>query len=233
MTTLYQPGDLCRFDERAYADRPINSARRPGEAVPVTGVADRIGAEDRLPGELARSWLRVLVSPRRFFRERVVPRDQAPGLLFAMGVVLVAESTRVAFGTGALAAPGARSTLLSVFWIAAAVLFVTPAGLHLLAAIQTVLLIPFAPDRGGISETVQVLAYAAAPCALAGVPIVEVRALAGLYAAALLTIGISEVHRVPIDRSALLAAVPAFLGYGLGFRAFDAITALLARWYII
>lgn len=199
----------------------------------MSGIADRNGIGDRLAAELLRSWLRVLVSPRRFFRERVVPRDQAPGLLFAMGVVLVAESTRVAFGTAGQAAPDARSALLSVFWIVAAVLFATPAALHLLAALQTALLIPLAPDRGGVSETVQLLAYAAAPCALAGVPIAEVRALVGLYAAALLAIGLSEVHRLPPGRSALVGAVPAFLGYGLGFRTFDAITALLARWYII
>lgn len=198
----------------------------------MTGVTDRIGAEDHLATELARSWLRVLVSPRRFFRERVVPRDQAPGLLFAMSVVLIVQCSRAA--TGAAVGPGTPgSTAAEAFWIVAAVLFVTPAALHVLAAIQTVLLIPVAPDRGGISETVQVLAYAAAPCALAGVPSVELRALVGLYAAALLTIGVSEVHRVRVGRSFLVAAVPAFLGYGLGFRTFDAITALLARWYII
>ena len=230
MATLYRQGAHGRGDERANADEPNGSPHRSAEAVAVTGVADRVGAEDHLATELVRSWLRVLVSPRRFFRERVVPRDQAPGLLFAMGVVLVAETTRVAFVPGA---SNAGSPLFDVVRILAAVLFVTPAALHVLAALQTVLLIPLAPDRAGISETVQVLAYAAAPCALTGVPIVEVRALAGLYAAALLTIGLSEVHRISLGRSVLVGAVPAFLGYGLGFRAFDAITALLARWYII
>lgn len=198
----------------------------------MTGVADRVGIGDHLPVELARSWLRVLVSPRRFFRERVVSRDQATGLLFAMSVVLIVQSSRAAFGVAV--GPGNPSSMAAqAFWIAVAVLFVTPAALHLLAALQTVLLIPLAPDRGGISETVQLLAYATAPCALAGAPVVEVRALAGLYAGVLLTIGLSEVHRLALGRSVLVGALPAFLGYGLGFRTFDAITALLARWYII
>lgn len=199
----------------------------------MSGVSDRPGAGESLTVALARAWYRVLVAPGRFFRERVVPGDQAPGLLFAMSVVLVAECTRAAFGDAAAAPIGSRSTLLGAFWIVAAVLFVTPAALHLIAAFQTALLIPLARDRAGVSETVQLLAYAGAPCALAGVPDVRVRAAAGLYATALLTIGISEVHRLRLGRSLLAGAIPAFLTYGLGFRAFDAITTLLARWYII
>ncbi|WP_245838487.1 YIP1 family protein [Natronoarchaeum philippinense] len=198
----------------------------------MSGVADRPSAGDGLAATLARSWFEVLVAPRRFFRERVVPGDQAPGLLFAMGVVLIVQSTRAA--TGIAVGPGNPGSMAAqAFWIAVAVLFVTPAALHLIAAFQTVLLIPLASDRGGVSETVQILAYAAAPCALAGVPSVELRALVGLYAAALLAIGLSTVHRIGLGRSLLVGAVPAFLSYGLGFGAVDAITTLLARWYII
>jgi hypothetical protein len=187
---------------------------------------------DRLSVTLARSWGRVLVAPRRFFRTHVVPGDQAPGLLFAMGVVLIVQVTRFALeGSPTTATPralGARAV-----WIIVAVLFVTPAALHLIAALQTVLLIPVARDRGGVSETVQILAYAGAPCAFAGVPIPELRALAGLYATALLAVGLSEVHRIRIGRTLVVGAAPALLAYGLGFGTLDAVTTLLACWYII
>lgn len=188
---------------------------------------------DGVVASLALAWVAVLFDPREFFRTGVVPGDQAPGLLFAVSVVLVSESLRFALAGNSYSVLAGRTVLSAVLWIAVAVLFVTPAVLHLVGAFQTILLVPLARDRGGVSETVQILAYASAPCVLSGVPVPEVRALVGIYATVLLAIGLSTVHRTSFERGLLAGAIPAAILYGYGFRAFDAIGTLLARWYII
>ena len=124
----------------------------------------------------------------------------------------------------------AVSAFVSLLFVA---VFVAPASLHLTAALQTVLLIAFVRDRAGISETVQVLAYASAPCALAGAPIPELRAACALYGAGLLVVGIRAVHGTTTGRAVAATVVPASLVFGYGFRGFDAIGTLLTRWYII
>lgn len=186
-----------------------------------------------LPVSLLRSWVEVLAAPRRFFRGKILPGEQAPGLLFAMGVVLVSELLRVTVTNDPYPVLGGRPILSVGFWIALAVLFAAPAALHLIAALQTVLLIVLTDDRAGVSETVQVLGYACAPCVLARVPSPEIRAVVGIYAAILLFIGLSEVHEISTERGILAGIVPAALAFGYGFGAFDAITTLLAQWYII
>jgi len=191
------------------------------------------GGRDRGPRAVARAWFEVATAPSRFFRTGVAAGDQAPGLTFAMLVVLVAELTRFAFVPDAYPVV-ADSTLLSgALWIGVAVLLVAPAGLHLLAAVETLLLAAFAPDRGGVSETVQVLGYASAPCVFAGIPAPAVRAVCGLYAFALLVVGIRVVHGVSTTRAVGLALVPGVVAFGYGFRALDAIVTLLRNWYII
>lgn len=191
------------------------------------------GGRDRGPRAVARAWFEVATAPSRFFRTGVASGDQAPGLTFAMLVVLVAETTRFAFVPAAFPSV-ADSTLLSgALWIGVAVLLVAPAGLHLLAAVETLLLAALAPDRGGVSETVQVLGYASAPCVFAGIPAPAVRAVCGLYAFALLVVGIRVVHGVSTTRALALAFVPGCVAFGYGFRAFDAIVTLLRTWYII
>jgi hypothetical protein len=60
-----------------------------------------------------------------------------------------------------------------------------------------------------------------------------VRAVCGLYAFALLVVGIRVVHRVSTQRAVALAFVPGVVAYGYGFRALDAIVTLLRNWYII
>lgn len=175
----------------------------------------------------------VLLSPRRFFRTRILPGEQAPGLLFAMGVVLLSETIRLLLVSDPLPVLGSSSVLSTLLWLAVVVLFVTPAALHLIAALQTVLLIPVAEDRAGVSETVQVLAYSAAPCIFAGIPVPGVRVFVGAYSTVLLVLGLSEVHGISLERGVLVAALPAALAFGYGFRAFDALTTILARWYII
>jgi len=199
------------------------------------GWLDEAGGRPRGPLGIVQAWAAVMIHPRRFFRAAVVPGDQAPGLLFAMAVVAVEEATRFALVGPGTAYPvlGGRPVLSGVLWLGIAVLFVAPAALHLVAAIQTLILVPFVEDRGGVSETVQVIGYATAPCIVAGVPVPELRAVACIWGALLLVVGVSEVHGPWFEPAAFLAAIPAALVFGYGFRGFDAIATLLARWYII
>lgn len=186
-------------------------------------VENPTGGRDRGPAALARAWVEALLRPRRLFRSAVAPGDQAPGLVFAATVVLVEELTRVLLGVAAYPVLGDRPTASVVFWLAVAAVLVAPAALHLVAALQTLVLIPTAPDRAGVSETVQVFAYAGAPCAFAGLPFPAVRVVATAYGAALLVVGVSEVHDVSLPRAAVLAAVPGALVFGYGFRGFAAL----------
>lgn len=171
--------------------------------------------------------------PEHFFRVGVAPGDQAPGLTFAMLVVLVEEASRYALDPGAVPGLTGNTAVSAAIAVAVAVLVVTPAALHLLAALQTLPLLVLADDRAGISETVQVLAYASAPCVLAGLPVVSVRVVATAYATYLLVVGLVIVHGATWRRASLAAVVPAALVYGYGFRGFAALVDLLQRWYII
>jgi len=189
-------------------------------------VENPTGGRERGPAALARAWAEALVRPRRLFRSAVAPADQAPGLVFAATVVFVEELSRVLFGVAAYPVLGGRPVASVVLWLAVGTVLVAPAVLHLTAALQTLLLVPFVPERAGVSETVQVLAYASAPCVFAGVAYPPLRAVATLYGTALLFVGISEVHDVSLARAAGLAAIPAALVFGYGFRGFAALSKL-------
>ncbi|WP_435358782.1 YIP1 family protein [Haloarchaeobius sp. DFWS5] len=191
------------------------------------------GGRDRGPAALIRAWAEVLVRPRRFFATGVAPGDQAPGLVFAMTVVLVEELVRFALVPDAFPIVAGNELLSATLWLALAVLFVTPAALHLVAALQTLLLIPTASERRGVSETVQILGYATAPCVVAGVPDPRVRAVVGIWGAVLLVVGLMTVHGLRWKRATLVGAIPASLAFGLGFRAFDAIGTLFRQWSVI
>ena len=189
-------------------------------------VEEPTGGRDRGPVALAQAWVEVLVRPRRFFRTGVAPGDQAPGLVFAASVVLVEEGTRLALVSPApvvAAWPVASRVLV----LALAVVLVAPLCLHLVAAIQTLFLRAIVPDRAGISETVQVLAYASAPCVFSGLTIPAVRVVCGVYGTALLVIGLAVVHGTSLARATVAGAVPAALVFGYGFRGFAAATTLL------
>lgn len=192
------------------------------------------GGRDRGPRGIARAWVEVLTNPRRFFRNGVAPGDQAPGLVFGVLVAALYTVTRVGVEPGPVrlvtTTPGGERftrTVPDALVVLAVVVVVAPAVLHLVSALQTVLLMFAAPDRGGVSETVQVVAYATAPCALAGLPSPAVRAACALYGAALLTVGLSEVHDTSVSRAALVGAVPATLVFGAGFGGSAAVSALL------
>ena len=184
------------------------------------------GGRDRGPVAAARAWGEVLVRPRRLFRSAVAPADQAPGLAFAASVVFIEELSRVLTGTAAYPVLGNRPTVSVVFWLAIATVLVAPAGLHLVAALQTVILVPFTEERAGVSETVQVFAYAGAPCVFAGLPFPTVRLAAAAYGALLLVVGMSEVHGLSLPAAAALSALPSALVFGYAFRGFASFSAL-------
>jgi len=192
-------------------------------------VEEPAGGRDRGPGALGRAWGEVLVRPFRFFEAGIAPNDQAPGLVFAAVVVLVEEVIRLAL----LPTAYPDDPLVAAVALGAVVVIVTPAALHLAAAAATVVLVPLAPDRAGVSETVQVIAYATAPCVFAAVPVLAVRALAVTYGAVLVVVGLSVVHRTTLVRAALAAVVPVAVAFAYGFRGIDAVGTLLRQWYII
>lgn len=198
-------------------------------------VENPAGGRGRGARGLARAWIEVLVRPRRFFRVGVAPGDQAPGLLFAVVVVALASLLRLTLaGETIVGAPyptfGGRRVLSIVLVLSVIVILVAPLALHLTAALQTVLLLAFAPDRAGISETVQVIGYATAPCVFVGVPVPTIRLLAAGYGTVLFAIGISERHAVSMARALVLCALPAAAAFGIGFGGFEATgTVLSAR----
>jgi hypothetical protein len=187
------------------------------------------GGRDRGPVALLRAWFEVVARPFRFFEAGVAPNDQAPGLVFAATVVLVEELVRIAV----LPTAYPDGLLPAAVALGAIVVVVTPVVLHLVAAAATLVLVPLAPDRAGVSETVQVVAYATAPCLLASVPVLAVRALAVTYGAALVVVGLAVVHRTTLARAAVAAVVPVVVGFVYGFRGTEAVGTLLRQWYVI
>lgn len=186
------------------------------------------GGRDRGPRGVLLAWVEVLVRPRRFFERGVAPGDQGPGLTFLMAVVAVEEATRLAMVPGDVPTLVGGRLVSAVLVVGLAVLLVAPLSLQVLGALQTLLLRPLVADRAGVSETVQVLAYAAAPCALAGIPEPAVRVLCVLYGGALLVVGLAIVHDTDPWRAAIAGAVPSVLIFGYGFRGVAALVALAA-----
>jgi hypothetical protein len=207
-------------------------------------VENPTGGRDRGPAALVRAWVEILRRPRRFFRTGVAPGDQAPGLVFAATVVLFEEVSRYTvvnlaerglLSTGPFDYPaiGGFSPGVAVLALFAILVFVTPATVHLTAALQTLLLLPLgllpvASDRGGVSETVQVMCYAMAPCLLAGLPSAEVRVLVTAWGAGLYLLGTAVIHNVRLPVAAIVGAIPAAIVFGYGFRGFQALSVLVA-----
>ena len=190
-------------------------------------VENPTGGRDRGPVALARAWFEVLVRPRRFFRSGVAPGDQAPGLVFAAAVVFVEELSRMVLVAEAYPVLTNQPVASRALGLALAVVLVMPAALHLTTALQTVILIPFVADRAGVSETVQVFAYATAPCVLAGLPIPVLRVACAVYGSILLVVGIDELHDIGFPKVLPLVAAPVAIIFGYGFRGFLAVEQLL------
>lgn len=205
------------------------------------------GGRDRGPRGLGRAWLEVLVRPRRFFRYGVAPGDQAPGLIFAIAVAFCAVGGRLLLAPESLsgyvrvAAATGRPYLTAILVLGVACFLVAPLVLHLAAALATLSLLPVVEDRAGVSETVQVIAYAAAPCVAVATPVgslevvstpvgpiavsvgILVRIAATAYASLLLGVGLAVVHRTTPLRAAIAAVLPAAFVFGAVFGGFAAI----------
>jgi hypothetical protein len=200
-------------------------------------MSDPAGGRPRGLRGIARTWIEVLVRPRREFANGITPGDQAPALTFAVAVAAAFTLGLLATDPGSVPAVVPSSALLSglvVFLVAVAL--AAPVGLHLTAAVATVSVVLASVefddgvglrDRGGVSETVQAVAYASSPMALAGPSIPELRVLCGAYAAVLLVVGLRTVHGLGPVRTVAAALPPAALGYGVGYRVVAAARTLL------
>lgn len=196
-----------------------------------TWVENPRGGRERGPRGLARAWVEVLVRPWRFFRNGVAPGDQAPGLAFAVAVALFYVGSRFLFVPATRPAFFRNEAASVLVGLLVAGLIVAPIALHLVAALEVVVLAAVAPDRAGVSETVQVIAYATAPMALAGVGVhpsvggvsgVELavagwRLFCACYGVALLVVGMRVVHDVSLPRAAVAAVVPGVVVFGYLF----------------
>lgn len=187
----------------------------------------------RGPVALLRAWFDVVLRPVGFYRRVVVPGDQAPGLVFGATVVLVEEALRIVLVPDTYPVFGGRPLVSGILWLAVTAFFIAPAALHLLAALETGLLVGgtrlanIAPNRAGVSETVQVIGYATAPAVLAGVPSPVLQVGCTAYGAVLLFLGLSIVHDLSWARAVLVGILPAALLFGYGFRGIEALRILL------
>ena len=187
----------------------------------------------RGPVGIARAWAAVLRRPRRFFTTGVAPGEQAPGLAFAVVVAVVyvagllAVQPGLILGTSVVPILGGSTGLTMLLVLLVTAVVAAPAGLHLTAAIQTVLLMLTVDDRAGVSETVQVVAYATAPCALTWIPVPAVAAACTLYGAGLLLVGLATVHETSLLRAIIAGGIPAALVFGVGFRGFWLVASLV------
>jgi hypothetical protein len=147
--------------------------------------------------------------------------------VFAVFVALGYTIGLFALVPGRVPTLGGGPAVSAIVGLAFVALLVAPAALHLTAALQTVLLILLVRERAGVSETVQVLAYATAPCVLAGIPIPGLRLVCAAYGAALLALGVGEVHGTSLTRAVVVTAVPSALVFGYGFGGFGALESVL------
>lgn len=182
----------------------------------------------RGPRAALRAWAEVLVRPRRFFRTGVAPGDQGPGFVFTVLVAFAATTLHLALAPAARPDSAGSELASSALLIAGLSLLAAPLALHLVAAVATVALLAFTDRRGTISETVQVLAYATAPCVLAGVPHPAVALAVTLYGTGLLVVGTATVHGLSLPRAAAVAALPAAFVFGVAYRGLWAAGALAA-----
>jgi len=191
-----------------------------------TWIENPEGGRDRGLRAIGRSWVEVLVRPWRFFRTGVGPGDQAPGLTFAMTVAFAYAGGWFAVAPDAVPGIVGSPTVSALVALLVVGLLAAPVGLHLTAAVAVVSLAVTVRDRAGVSETVQVVAYASAPFAFAGPPTPALRVACGLYATGLLLYGLRTVHDTSPLRVVLGGTPAALLGYGVGYRTIAAAFSL-------
>ncbi len=192
---------------------------------------DPDGGRARGPRGLARAWVETLVRPRRLFVNGVSRGDQAPALTFAVAVAAVFTLGWIVVEPQAVPGIVGSVPVSALILLLVVIAMAAPVGLHLTAAVATVSVILASVtiddglalrERGGVSETVQVVAYASSPMALAGPPIPGLRVVCGLYASVLLLIGFRTVHGTTPVRTLIAGLPPAILGYGVGYRVIAA-----------
>lgn len=182
----------------------------------------------RGPLGLLQAWVEVLTRPTTFFTSRVSSGEQAPGLTFAMAVVALEETTRLVLRTKAIPELVESPLVAGIITLTIAVLLITPAALHLIGGVQTVVLMLTLDERGSVSETVQVIAYATAPCVVAGVPVPTLRLLATGFGSLLLIYGLATVHRMSVWKAGILGLPSMIFVFGYGFRGFGALQTIIA-----
>lgn len=199
-------------------------------------IEDSAGGRARGPRGLARAWVEALIRPRRLFVNGVSRGDQAPALTFAVAVATAFTVGWITLDPSVIPGIVASQSLSAAILLLVVIALAAPVGLHLTAAIATVSVIVASidlddglslRDRGGVSETVQVVAYASSPMALAGPPIPELRVACGVYATLLLFVGFRTVHGTTPVRTLVAGVPPATLGYGVGYRAIASFRTLL------
>jgi hypothetical protein len=129
---------------------------------------------------------------------------------------------------GRIAATTGSPGLTAVVVLGVACFLVAPLVLHLAAALTTLSLLPVVDDRAGVSETVQVIAYAAAPAVFTAVPVPAIRLLAAVYGSILLVVGLSVVHETSLPSAFLAGSMPAVFVFGLVLGGIDALEAIWA-----
>lgn len=189
-------------------------------------VEEPTGGRPRGPAGLVRAWMGIMRQPRAFFRNQLSTGDQAPGLLFAATIVLIEEATRLALVPEAIPVYRGQIVASVALWLLAAVVLVTPAVVHLATAVVTLVLMATAPNRGGVSETVQIICYSLAPCVVAGLAIPLLTAVAAIWGTCLLIIGTLEVHGTGFPRALPAIAVPGAVIFGVGFRGLESLSAV-------
>ncbi|WP_128903676.1 YIP1 family protein [Halorubrum amylolyticum] len=194
------------------------------------------GGRARGARALARAWVEALIRPRRLFANGVAPGDQAPALTFAVAVAAAYALGWIVSDPGVVPGVVASVPVSAAIAFLVVVVLVAPVGLHLTAAVATLSVILASVeyddgialrDRGGVSETVQVVAYASSPMAMAGPPIPALRVVCGAYAAVLLLAGFRTVHGTTPLRTLVAGLPPALLGYGVGYRVVAAVRSLI------
>lgn len=186
-----------------------------------------------LLGRSLRLWIETLVTPWRVFPDRVRVGDQTRAIIIAILVAGAWVAVRIGAAPGSFPILGGSTAASLLIWALLLSVVVAPLGVHVLAAIATVVLHAVASDRAGVSETVQTVAFATAPAPVIATGVAELQVLAALYGGALLVFGLIRVHRISIERAVLVGVIPAYLMFVVGFGAGDGFVELMRRWYLI
>lgn len=178
-------------------------------------------------------WASALLEPWVCFREFTVERDQTRAMGFVMVVIAGWALVGVLFETISHPVIGGFPTASLIIWITFLVLVVAPAAIHLLALVATLVVMAIVRERAGVSQTVQVMAYAMAPAVLVPIPLASLQVILALYGGVLVVYGLRVVHETSFWRALLAGIVPAYLLYGLGFGTTDALQEVLRALTII